>query len=187
MRELSRLLVLTDRRQLPAGSDLVECLRRCADAGLRTVVVREHDLPVRERRALVADVAAVDGLTVISSRIPDASAHGLHLASHQDPGGDWWGRSCHSRVAVERAAAQGAAWATLSPYAASVSKPAYGPPLPPTAYADHPLPVFALAGVTPGNAASARARGAYGVAVMGEVMRSPDPARTVRDLLREVS
>lgn len=184
---LPRLVLLTDRSQLPSGADLVTTVRRCVDVGLRAVVVREHDLPAKVRQALVFELASIDGLTVLSSRIPDAAAAGLHLAAHQEPARGWWGRSCHSRVAVERAAAQGAAWVTLSPYASSVSKPAYGPPLPPTAYANHPLPVLALAGITAANARAARARGAHGVAVMGEVMRSPDPARTVRDLLREVA
>lgn len=186
-RSVPRLVLLTDRSQLPSGADLATTVRRCVDAGLGAVVVREHDLPASTRAALVADLASLEGLTVLSSRIWDPSAHGMHLASHQEPVRGWWGRSCHSRVAVERAAAQGAAWATLSPYAVSVSKPAYGPPLPPTAYADHPIPILALGGITVAAAAHARVQGAHGVAVMGAVMRSDDPARTVRVLLREVA
>lgn len=94
-----------------------------------------------------------------------------------------WGRSCHGREDVARAAAEGFDYATLSPYAATTSKPGYGPPLAPGALRGHPIPVYALGGVTTDKAAQAVADGAYGVAVMGEVMRAAEPAQVVHDLL----
>lgn len=183
-----RLLLLTNRSQLPAGRDLVDVVRSCADAGLTRVVVREHELPPAERERLVADLAAVDGLTVVSSRLLARAAAGLHLASRQErPAEGWFGRSCHDVADVRRAAAEGAAYVTLSPYAATASKPGYGPPVPVGDYAeDQGVPVLALGGVEPGNAAAARAAGAHGVAVMGCVMRAAEPASVVRALLREV-
>lgn len=187
MRTLPRLVLLTDRSQLPLGAGLATTVRRCAEAGLEAVVVREHDLSLVRRRALVETLASTDGLTVISSRIREEAAHGHHLAAHQEPGEGWWGRSCHDRDAVLRAARAGAAWATLSPYADTASKPGYGPPLPPEEFHGHPVPVLALGGITLGNASRARAVGAYGVAVMGEVMRAADPARVVGRLLAEVA
>ena len=51
------------------------------------------------------------------------------------------------------------------------------------AYAGHPIPVYALGGIEPDSAATAVGTGAYGVAVMGAVMRAADPAAVVRDLL----
>jgi thiamine-phosphate pyrophosphorylase len=54
-------------------------------------------------------------------------------------------------------------------------------------FAGHAIPVYALGGIAPGNAAAARAAGAYGVAVMGAVMRAPDPAGVVAALLQEVA
>lgn len=93
------------------------------------------------------------------------------------------GRSCHSRAEVEAAAADGCDYATLGPFAATASKPGYGPPLPPQEYADLPLPTYALGGIDPGNAAAALAAGADGIAVMGAVMRAASPASVVRDLL----
>jgi thiamine monophosphate synthase len=184
---IPRLVLLTDRSQLRLGRGLVRTVRECVDAGLRAVVMREHDLDPSQRHALVTAVAAIDGLTVISSRMPDDSAHGLHLAAHQSPPTDGpWGRSCHSRSAVSRAAGEGASWVTLSPYATSASKPGHGPALPPFAFAGHPLPVLALAGIDASNAAAAVAAGAHGVAVMGAVMRAEDPATVVAGLLREI-
>jgi len=182
---LPRLLVLTDRSQLHLGRALVRTIEECVGAGLRAVVVREHDLPAATRAALVADLAAVDGLTVIASRTSHPAAAAVHLSADQPlPDRDrWWGRSCHSVAEVRRAAADGASYATLSPYAATRSKPGYGPPLPAGAFADLPLPTYALGGITPAHAADARAGGAYGVAVMGEVMRAADPAAVVADLV----
>lgn len=185
-----RLAVLTDRRLLPPGRGLVETLRACAAAGLPAVLVREHDLPAADRRELMAEVAALDPRpAVISSRIPDPAAAGLHLASGQPaprPGAPF-GRSCHGGAEVRRAAGEGASWATLSPYAPSLSKPGYGPPVPAAEYAGHPIPVLALGGITLANAAAARDAGAHGVAVMGAVMRAPDPAAVVAALLQAVS
>lgn len=183
---IPRLVLLTDRSQLRLGRGLVRTVRECVDAGLRAVVVREHDLDPSQRHALVTALAAIDGLTVISSRIPEPSAHGLHLAAHQvAPAEGCWGRSCHSRTDVSHAAGQGASWVTLSPYAASASKPGRAT-LPATAFVGHPVPVLALAGIDATNAADAIAAGAHGVAVMGAVMRAGEPAGVVADLLREI-
>lgn len=215
---LPRLLVLTDRSQLRLGRGLVRTIAECVEAGLTHVVVREHDLAAATRSALVAALVAVPGLTVISSRIPDPAAHGLHLPSPPDHppsasnAGLWSpkspsdpssatitprymreggvvvvGRSCHSADDVRRAADAGADYVTLSPFAATPSKPGHGPALEPEAYAGHDVRVFALAGITTENAARARESGAHGVAVMGEVMRSADPAETVARLLAAIS
>lgn len=183
--KLPRLIVLTDRSQLRLGRGLVRTVAECVQAGLTHVVVREHDLPALARSALIGSLVGVPGLTVISSRIPDPAAHGLHEpadAPDLDEVGIR-GRSCHTSQEVRRAAADGLDYATLSPYAPTSSKPGYGPALPSTAYADHALPVFALGGITPSNAHAARESGAHGVAVMGAVMRSADPAETVARLL----
>src|SRR5690606_32529891 len=136
--------------QLPTGRCLVETVMECARTGLEAVVVREHDLAPYARRALLAQLAQIRGLWVVSSRIADPAAHGLHLAAHQPAPRPLsgllrrWGRSCHSGAEVARAAAEGAAWVTLSPFAASRSKPGYGPLLPADAWTGHEVPVLAL-------------------------------------------
>lgn len=181
----NRLLLLTDRSQLTLGRSLSRTVEECVEVGLTTVVVREHDLSPRNRHALIAHLAAVEGLTVLSSRLPDPAAHGLHLSAHQPAAEGRFGRSCHSPAAVRRAAAEGASWVTLSPFATSRSKPGHGPVLPREAYAeDAEVPVFALGGIDADNAVRAREAGAHGVAVMGAVMRAAEPARVVAQLLR---
>lgn len=176
-------MVLTDRRQLPHGRTLVETVAECVAAGARTVLLREVDLPQDERAALARAIAC-DEVELLSARALLPGATGVHLAAHQPPSRGRHGRSCHSAAEVRRAAEVGASWATLSPYAASASKPGHGPPLPPAAFAGpHPIPVHALGGVTADNAAAALAAGATGVAVMGAVMRAADPAAVVAELL----
>lgn len=184
---IPRLVVLTDRAQLSLGRSLLRTVTECAEAGLEAVVVREHDLPPTARAALVAALREVPGLSVISSRVPDARAHGLHLSATQPPPASGrWGRSCHSADDVRRAGETGAAWVTLSPYAATASKPDRRPLLPPSELAGHAVPVLALGGIDAGNAAAARDAGAHGVAVMGAVMRARDPAAVVARLLGAV-
>ncbi|MDQ6522711.1 thiamine phosphate synthase [Nocardioides sp. LHD-245] len=166
---------------------LCDVLGAAAGAGLSTVLLRETDL-ADEERAEIAGHARSVGLEVVAAHRPVPGCAGVHLpAAAGRPGvATRWGRSCHSRADAVAAAADGAWWATLSPYATTSSKPGYGPPLPTAAFSGLPLPVFALGGITPANAARARAAGAYGVAVMGAVMRDDDPGAVVAALLREV-
>lgn len=180
-----RVVVLTDRTQVPAGRSLRDVLAAAADGGLSTVLLREVDLPDDER-AKIADHARTCGLEVIAAHRAVPGCSGIHLpadASLPDVA-TRWGRSCHDRADLLRAAADGAWWATLSPYATTASKPGHGPPLPTSAFAQAPLPVLALGGITPANAAAARAAGAWGVGVMGAVMRASDPSAVVAALLQ---
>lgn len=183
---MPRLLVLTDRSQLSPGRCLRVQMALCRDAGLTHVVLRELDLLDPQRERLAADLADL-GLMVIAARRDLVAAAGVHLAAHQPAAPGTFGRSCHDRAEVARAAAEGARWATLSPYTTSASKPGHGPPLPPGAFTDLPVPTFALGGVSPANACAAREAGAHGVAVMGAVMRAPDPGAVVAALLEAVA
>ncbi|TCJ24134.1 thiamine phosphate synthase [Nocardioides jejuensis] len=182
-----RLLLLTDRSQLPLGRSLVSLVADCVEAGLTHVVVRELDETELSRTALVAALTEV-GATVISAHTPLYGAAGVHLPADPAvvaPRDLPWGRSCHSATEVHVAAAAGASWATLSPFAASVSKPGYAA-LSPEEYAASGaagIPVFALGGITPSTAADAIGAGVDGLAVMGAVMRAADPAAVVRELL----
>ena len=185
-----RLLVLTDRRQ-SAGRPLDDVVRAAVAGGARAVVLREKDLPGRDRGELAAALAAVlqpvDGILLVASG--PGSADGVHLAAGDpfpDPAPPVVGRSCHSTRELRDAAAHGCTYATLSPIFPSASKPGYGPPLGTDALRDAPLPVLALGGITPSNAAACVAAGAHGVAVMGAVMRADDPAAVVAGLLQAI-
>lgn len=190
-----RVVLLTDRHQLAAGGDLVRTVARCVEVGLEMVVLRELDLAKAQRCAL-ADRIAATGVTVVSARSWLPGARGVHLAAAQT-GLDarpapFHGRSCHDDAEVRRAVGGAASYLTISPVAASASKPDHGPPLGPAgvrraAELAGCVPVFALGGVDAGNAAQMRAAGAHGVAVMGAVMRADDPADAFARILKEVS
>jgi thiamine-phosphate pyrophosphorylase len=204
---LPGLLVLTDRTMLPAGRDLISTLRAAVDGGARAVVLRERDLPPSERARLASEVQAllspVGGALILASAAPPewpCPLSALHLRS-ADPAPasrpTLLGRSTHSTEEVLEAAAEGCDYLTLSPVAATRSKPGYGPPLGVAGFSSvlararrlrAELPAaFALGGIHERNAAPYLQAGASGVAVMGSVMRSPDPAQTVASLLAIIS
>jgi thiamine-phosphate pyrophosphorylase len=192
---LPRLLVLTDRRQLPADRRLDDTVRACSAAGGCGFVVRELDLPPRQRRHLVTRLAdTLDGELVVSARAWLADCHGVHLSAAQpdQPAAPLRGRSCHSADEVRRAVDDCASYVTVSPVATSASKPGYGPAIGTDGLrlavrAAGDVPVYALGGVDVDNAAAMRDAGAHGVAVMGAVMRAQDPALVVHTLNEEVA
>ncbi len=183
---LPKLILVTDRSQLPEGRNLAATAAAARDAGLTHVILRELDLARRTRELLAQSLQDL-GLTVIAAHTRLRGCVGVHLpAGASRPRLEVWGRSCHSSDEVLLAQRDGARWATLSPFAASASKPGHGPPLPPKAFDGHGIPVFALGGIDAGNAGDAVAAGAHGVAVMGAVMRADDPAGVIADLLEAV-
>jgi thiamine-phosphate pyrophosphorylase len=185
--KLPKLLLVTDRSQLPGGRTLVETVAAAGQAGVTNVLLRELDLDRRVREQLAHDLQEL-GVTVIPARKNVRGCVGVHLPSGESRSRiEVWGRSCHSSDEVLLAQREGARWATLSPFAASTSKPGYGPALPRDAFDGHGIPVFALGGVDATNAGDAMAAGAHGVAVMGAVMRADDPAAVVRQLLRAIA
>lgn len=192
---LPRLLLLTDRSQLPLGRSLSRTITECIAAGATHVVVRELDQTPGARAAL-ADVVVMAGGTPIGAHGPvgscnaalwPLSALALVHPAHRTQRYKERGASCHSADDVGRAAELGATFATLSPFAETASKPGYGPPVDPGEYDGHPIPVYALGGVNARNAREALNHGAYGVAVMGEVMRADEPGEVVARILAALS
>lgn len=193
LRPLPPLLILTDA-SLTGGRPLLEVLRCAVEGGARAVLLREKQLPRDQRSELADEIAAVlrplGGVLLVASD-PAIPADGVHLASADaipDPPPALCGRSCHTSSDVRAAAAEGCHYATLSPVFATPSKPGYGPALGPASLRGHPLPVWALGGVTDADGVSVCMRaGAAGVAVMGAVMRAPNPALVVAELCAAVA
>jgi thiamine-phosphate pyrophosphorylase len=189
---LPRLLVLTDRTQCRGG--LTATVAAAVEAGARAVVLREKDLPLPERAALAGELRAVlepvGGVLVWAGLAGSAGAGAVHLS-----GDDVFpasrppvvGRSCHSAADLARARAEGCDHVFLSPVFLTASKPGYGPAIGLAGLAGLvPLgpPAYALGGIGPDDVAGCLAAGAWGVAVMGGVMRDPS---TVRDHLAAVA
>jgi thiamine-phosphate diphosphorylase len=176
---LPRLLVLTDRTQC---SSLPVTVATAVAHGARAVVLREKDLPPPARADLARSLASVlnpvGGLLIMAGHKSDVD--GVHLASADpfpSPRPRVVGRSCHDAAELALAGVQGCDYVTLSPVFPSPSKPGHGPPLGPSGLAalipQPGPPVYALGGVTPDRVAACLSAGAFGVAVMGAVMRDP--------------
>ncbi|MFW5926249.1 MAG: thiamine phosphate synthase [Myxococcota bacterium] len=203
-REVPALLLITD----PSLGDPVAATRAAlaalpsgaAAAGRVAVQLRAKD---RGGRALVAlgrglrAVTAERGVPLlVNGRLDVAhavSADGVHLPeagvtpaeARTILGPDALvGASRHDGAGVARAAAEGADYATLGPFAATPGK---GPPLGPDRFAaiarEATLPVLALGGVGAREVPAARAAGAHGVAVIRAVYGDPDPGAALTALL----
>jgi thiamine-phosphate pyrophosphorylase len=192
------LLLITDRRQ--AARPLTGVVADALAAGCRWVSLREKDLPVPERlallyrlRALARPVGAI--VTVHADADAAAKADGLHLAAGGDPAAARQrlgpaaliGASCHAGDEVDAAIAAGADYVTLGPLAPTASKPGYQPTLSPAEAGAiarrHPGRVIALGGIGPDLLPGLIAAGFAGVAVMGGVMRAGDPTMAIREHL----
>jgi thiamine-phosphate pyrophosphorylase len=192
------LLVITDRHQ--ARAEIEAIADEVGRGGGRWLLLRDRDLATAERAPLaarLAEIARRHGMVLsIGADIGLAQTlgAGVHLqsaakvdAARQRLGeGAVIGVSAHGQGEVAAAAAAGADYVTLSPIFLTDSKPGYGPPLGLAAIAAAArlgTAVLALGGVEVGRVGPCLAAGASGVAVMGEVMRSGDPCRTIADLL----
>ena len=217
----ARVLVVTDSAQVPRGRSLLDVLAAALDGGADAILVRERHLPEAERVRLVEAASALcaetGALLVAAAPVPGRGARagsagpvrqpagpGVHLRSLDlslDLGPDLAsapvvGRSCHGVADLVRAADDRLDYVTLSPVAASASKPGYGPALGfeglraclrTARRARRSLPtVLALGGVEPHDAGRWVDAGADGVAVMGAVMRSTDPSATTRAVVEAV-
>jgi thiamine-phosphate pyrophosphorylase len=175
------LVVLTDRRS--AFGPLIEVVRQAVRGGAAWVVLRERDLSYGDRAALATGLRSVvpDHRLIIAGPDP-LGGTAVHL-SGSDPrpsGPTLTGRSWHGTEDLS-----GVDYVTLSPIYPTSSKPGYGPALGPTGAAGMgaPVPWLALGGIeTAAQAAECAAAGADGIAVMGALMRSPDPERTAHEL-----
>jgi thiamine-phosphate pyrophosphorylase len=128
----------------------------------------------------VAVAAGADGVHLPSRGIPAADARRL-----LGPGAII-GASCHSVAEVRRARDGGADFATFGPVFDTPSKRAWGPPVGLDALREAArlgLPLVALGGVDPSNAASTVAAGAAGVAAIRAWLGAADAAGAVRQLL----
>lgn len=193
------LLVISDRSQ--TQRPLPEIAAAAFRAGCRWFSLREKDLPLSERIALLDELVVLGakfGATVtVHEDIAAAvacGAGGVHLPGGGDPAAarrelphGLIGVSAHSAAEAAAQIEAGADYFTLSPIFLTQSKPGYGPAVGLDALAEAARlaagPVVALGGVDAGNIAACLAAGAGGIAVMGEVMRAADPEATVRRLI----
>jgi len=196
----SPLLVITDRHQ--GGHSIEAIAEAVGQAGGRWLLLRDKDLEPDKRSGLaarLAEIARHHGMRLSVSRDVAVAAEcgaSVHLQSAAAVGaarqrlgpGALVGVSAHGFDDVADAATAGADYVTLSPIFLTSSKPGYGPALGVAAIgpaANLGISVIALGGVTADLVRPCLDAGAAAVAVMGEIMRSDQPGRTVSQFLAQ--
>jgi thiamine-phosphate pyrophosphorylase len=194
------LLLITDRRH--ALGDIYDVAELAFLAGCRWLSLREKDLPPAEQGILLRELVQRGqwhGATVTLHGDPrlarDTGAQGVHLPAGSDAAearhllgrNALIGLSIHSAQEASAVDAKFVDYIVAGPVFETASKPGYGPALRPEGLAAIvkacPVPVIAIGGIDPQNTADCRAAGAAGIAVMGGVMRSKNPAGAVMQLL----
>jgi thiamine-phosphate pyrophosphorylase len=194
------LFVVTDRRQavLPLG----DILEAAFGAGCRWASLREKDLPQDEQFALLRTLLPIArkwrARLTVHGEVAAAGAAGLHLAAGSDPTAARTslppdalvGISIHSAAEARTLDPVLVDYAIAGPTFETASKPGYGPALGTEGLRAivqaARVPIIAIGGIEPARVAEVLRAGAAGIAVMGSVMRSHDPAGEVRALLAEV-
>ena len=193
------LMLVTDRRR--AGDGLLQIIDNAVGAGVDVVQIREKDLDVAELFALAREIVSIVNCranVVVNSEISVALelGIGLHLPeSAASLGTDLVGqlgadvligRSVHSanRIDDERVD-----YLLFGHVFATSSKPDQ----PPRGLIDLAAvvqrtmtPVWAIGGITAGNAASVIERGARGIAVIGAILDADDPRAATVALRRDI-
>ncbi|HEY7745663.1 MAG TPA: thiamine phosphate synthase [Desulfuromonadales bacterium] len=196
------LYLITDRKQLPPGRDLVDTVAAALAGGVRAVQLREKDLAAAELFPLARELreltARYGARLLINDRLDVAlavGADGVHLGGHSLPvaatrkilGPDKLiGVSTHRPEEVATARQEGADFVTFGPVFFTSSKAAYGDPVGLDRLREActtSLPVFALGGVTCERLAVLRAAGARGVGLISAILAAPDPATAAAALL----
>ena len=193
------MYVVTDRHQ--TGEDRFQQILRdiTSEPGLM-FQIREKDLGTRELLSLVREIQRVARPFQVPCFINDrvdlvlaTQTAGVHLRSDSMPvkearkclGPDFFiGQSVHSQEEAIQSETDGADFVVLGPIYETPSKRKYGPPLGVGALRDacrrcH-VPVYAIGGVTLARVDEVMEVGAYGVAVISSIFRSPVPREAVK-------
>jgi len=157
-------------------------LEKALREGLRLVQVREKGMPEKELAGFLAQVlrqARGHGARVLlngsAELAQQAGADGVHLTARQlmaidrRPELELVGASCHNEEELARAVSAKADFVVLGPVKATPSHPDT-PSIGWSRFArlieDHPLPVYALGGLTPSDMETAWRAGAHGISMM---------------------
>lgn len=200
------LIVVTDP-DCGAGRQMVAVVRAALQGGAPAIQLRMKDGSAREMaelgEVLREDTREAGALFFVNDRLDVAlavGADGVHLGTDDlpvaaaraiAPEGFLIGRSVDAATEVDAALAEGADYLGVGPVYATGSKDDAGPVmgldgLAGVVRAAGRLPVVGIGGIDIARAGDVAGAGAAGVAVIGAVMRAPDPRVAVEGLLRGV-
>jgi thiamine-phosphate pyrophosphorylase len=194
------LLLVTDRAQ--ARLPLEEIVAGACAAGCRWVSLREKDLPADEQIALARKLAPIAHrhgakftLHGDAALAQSTGLSGVHLSGTGDAAAARAKLGPHALIGISiHSAAEAAAldprnvdYAIAGPAYLTASKLGYGPALGPDGLAAicrvAAVSTIAIGGIEVENVGDVLEAGVAGVAVMGSVMRSAEPDKTIKDLL----
>jgi len=205
-----RLYMITHRKRC-APRALQSVVREACEAGVRAIQLREKNLTPEDLEAHTARLLEVtrrhDTVLVINRNASLTAPEDVFLAASTGADGFHFpdgvefpyelrerfprlivGVSAHSPDRAIRAASLGADFITYGPVFETRSRTGAAPPRGlgslSEACRSAGIPVYAVGGVTPQNAADCIAAGAHGVAVVGALMESEDVTATVKDFER---
>jgi thiamine-phosphate pyrophosphorylase len=195
---------LVTSRSATGERPLLDVVRAAIEGGCDLIQVREKDLTGGPLLALardIVDAAKPPGsrcTVVVNDRLDvalSAKAAGVHLPSEGLPIEEVRrvagrkcviGRSVHSLAEARQAQKEGADYLIVGPVFETPGKAAFGPPLGADALRKVleavRIPVWAIGGMTPERATSLHGLKIAGVAAIGFIASSPDPAEAVRAL-----
>ena len=190
--------LITDR-QLTVGRELPDVVADAVAGGVTMVQLREKDLPTRallELAARMRQAVTSPAVFLINGRADVAvavGADGVHLPANGIPAdrarralphGITIGRSVHTPTEVADAEMGSVAYLELGTVFPSGSHPG-GVTIGLEGVheaAQHGVPLLAVGGITPKNAAAVVEAGAAGVAVISAILAAADPARAAAEL-----
>jgi thiamine-phosphate pyrophosphorylase len=196
-------MIITDRRS--AARPVEEVVGLALAGGCRAVLLRDKEATAEERRQLgkaLSRLCRHFGAAFLvhsdAALAVELEANALHLpqkasvsAARALVGAMPIGVSCHSEAECIHAESEGAQFVMLSPLFRSTSKKEMEHAMGLARFSEFAaltrLPVTALGGITPENAAAALRAGASAVAVLGGVMAAEDPRAAAAALVAAVA
>ncbi|MEU9827092.1 thiamine phosphate synthase [Micromonospora chersina] len=207
MPSLGRLHLITDTRP---GRDPLAVLRAALPVARAELVVQvrvEDDATDREAYELAGRVVGLcrpyGAACLVNDRLHVAlavKAAGGHVGAEDLPvaaarrvlgAGAVLGATAREPFGAAAAVAAGASYLGVGPCHATTTKAGLPDPIGPEGVravaGAVDVPVIAIGGVTVASVPALRAAGAYGVAVVGALSASPDPARTTAELIEALT
>ena len=194
---LAGIYAIVDRA---STTDPLGLLDAVLAGGARVVQYRAKDGVARELvRAMHARTRATGAVLIVNDDLEAAlEADGWHAGQEDLAGRDpaairtllgvrLFGVSCGNPAEAALAAAGGADYVGIGPFAATATKPDAGEPVGPggvaAVVAAVAVPVVAIGGIGLEELAAVRGSGARMAAVISAIARAPDPTARTRDLV----